>query len=171
MCGIVGYVGKRDVTPVVIEGLHRLEYRGYDSAGLAVISRGRLQITKTAGRVQDLRDKLAARQAGTTTTSSATSASNKPTIGIGHTRWATHGEPNETNAHPHTDAHNRIAVVHNGIIENAEFLRDQLQANGVEFTSDTDTEALAHMIAAELQGRRFRAEDLSERQLRRIVYG
>ncbi|HEY5395313.1 MAG TPA: glutamine--fructose-6-phosphate transaminase (isomerizing) [Trebonia sp.] len=141
MCGIVGYVGKRDVTPVLIEGLHRLEYRGYDSAGLAVISRGRLQVTKTAGRVQDLRDKLAARQNATTP---------KSTIGLGHTRWATHGEPNETNAHPHTDAHNRIAVVHNGIIENAEFLRDQLQASGVKLVSDTDTEALAHMIAAEL---------------------
>jgi len=141
VCGIVGYVGKRDVTPVLIEGLHRLEYRGYDSAGLAVISRGRLQVTKTAGRVQDLRDKLAARQNATTP---------KSTIGLGHTRWATHGEPNETNAHPHTDAHNRIAVVHNGIIENAEFLRDQLQASGVKLVSDTDTEALAHMIAAEL---------------------
>jgi glutamine---fructose-6-phosphate transaminase (isomerizing) len=143
VCGIVGYVGKRDVTPVLIEGLHRLEYRGYDSAGLAVISRGRLQITKTAGRVQDLRDKLAARQ------NTGASAA-KATIGLGHTRWATHGEPNETNAHPHTDAGHRIAVVHNGIIENAEQLRDQLQATGVHFTSDTDTEALAHMIAAEL---------------------
>jgi glucosamine--fructose-6-phosphate aminotransferase (isomerizing) len=140
VCGIVGYVGKRDVTPVLIEGLHRLEYRGYDSAGLAVISRGRLQVTKTAGRVQDLRDKLAAKPAASTNT----------TIGLGHTRWATHGEPNETNAHPHTDAGNRIAVVHNGIIENAELLRDQLQANGVKLVSDTDTEALAHMIAAEL---------------------
>ena len=149
MCGIVGYVGKRDVTPVLIEGLHRLEYRGYDSAGLAVISRGRLQVTKTAGRVQDLRDKLAARQNASTSAGASTSAP-KSTIGLGHTRWATHGEPNETNAHPHTDAHNRIAVVHNGIIENAEFLRDQLQASGVKLVSDTDTEALAHMIAAEL---------------------
>jgi glutamine---fructose-6-phosphate transaminase (isomerizing) len=130
VCGIVGYVGKRDAMPVLIEGLHRLEYRGYDSAGLAVISRGRLQITKTSGRVQDLRDKLAAK----TGPSAA-----KPTIGIGHTRWATHGEPNETNAHPHTDTANRIAVVHNGIIENAEFLRDQLQSNGVHLASDTDT--------------------------------
>ena len=152
MCGIVGYVGKRDVTPVLIEGLHRLEYRGYDSAGLAVISRGRLQITKTAGRVQDLRDKLAARQSTSTSASTATSATSTPkaTTGIGHTRWATHGEPNETNAHPHTDAANRIAVVHNGIIENAEQLRDQLQASGVKLVSDTDTEALAHMIAAEI---------------------
>ena len=141
MCGIVGYVGKRDATPVLIEGLHRLEYRGYDSAGLAVISRGRLQITKTSGRVQDLRDKLAAKT-GTSTS--------KATIGIGHTRWATHGEPNETNAHPHTDTANRIAVVHNGIIENAELLRDQLQSSGVHLATETDTEALAHMIAAEL---------------------
>ena len=137
MCGIVGYVGKRDATPVLVEGLHRLEYRGYDSAGLAVIHRGRLQVTKTAGRVQDLRDKLSERPT-------------KATIGVGHTRWATHGEPNETNAHPHTDTAGRIAVVHNGIIENAEQLRDQLQASGVTLASDTDTEALAHMIAAEL---------------------
>ena len=136
MCGIVGYVGKRDATPVLVEGLHRLEYRGYDSAGLAVVHRGRLQVTKTAGRVQDLRDKL--------------KTSTKAAIGIGHTRWATHGEPNETNAHPHTDTAGRIAVVHNGIIENAEHLREQLQGNGVTLASDTDTEALAHMIAAEL---------------------
>jgi glutamine---fructose-6-phosphate transaminase (isomerizing) len=174
VCGIVGYVGKRDVTPVLIEGLHRLEYRGYDSAGLAVISRGRLQITKTAGRVQDLRDKLAARQAGSTSTSSTTSSNNKPTTGIGHTRWATHGEPNETNAHPHTDAHNRIAVVHNGIIENAEQLRDQLQASGVHFSSDTDTEALAHMIAGELAADESATlEDAVIRTLKRVegAYG
>jgi glutamine---fructose-6-phosphate transaminase (isomerizing) len=137
MCGIVGYVGKRDATPVIVEGLHRLEYRGYDSAGLAVVHRGRLQVTKTAGRVQDLRDKLDAKQT-------------KATIGIGHTRWATHGEPNDVNAHPHTDAHHRVAVVHNGIIENAEALRAQLTAEGVKFVTDTDTEALAHMVAAEL---------------------
>jgi glucosamine--fructose-6-phosphate aminotransferase (isomerizing) len=137
MCGIVGYIGKRDATPVLVEGLHRLEYRGYDSAGLAVVHRGRLQVTKTAGRVQDLRDKLDAKQT-------------KSTIGIGHTRWATHGEPNDVNAHPHTDTLHRIAVVHNGIIENAETLRAQLTAQGVKFTTDTDTEALAHMVAAEL---------------------
>src|SRR6202034_313867 len=133
MCGIVGYIGKRDATPVLVEGLHRLEYRGYDSAGLAIVHRGRLQVTKTAGRVQDLRDKLEAKPA-------------KATIGIGHTRWATHGEPNETNAHPHTDAQHRIAVVHNGIIENAEQLRDQLTSSGVKLVSDTDTEVLPHMI-------------------------
>ncbi|HLK02436.1 MAG TPA: glutamine--fructose-6-phosphate transaminase (isomerizing) [Streptosporangiaceae bacterium] len=136
MCGIVGYIGRRDATPVLLEGLRSLEYRGYDSAGLAVISRNRLQITKTAGRVQDLRDRLNGRSA------------TKATVGIGHTRWATHGEPNETNAHPHTDAAGRIAVVHNGIIENAEELRDQLSRGGTELRSETDTEALAHLIAA-----------------------
>jgi glucosamine--fructose-6-phosphate aminotransferase (isomerizing) len=137
MCGIVGYIGKRDATPVLVEGLHRLEYRGYDSAGLAVIHRGKLQLTKTAGRVQDLRDKLDAKH-------------NKATVGIGHTRWATHGEPNDTNAHPHTDAGHRIAVVHNGIIENAEALRAQLTDEGVKFVTETDTECLAHMVTAEL---------------------
>src|ERR1700722_18766009 len=137
MCGIVGYIGKRDATPVLVEGLHRLEYRGYDSAGLAVLHRGRLQVTKTAGRVQDLRDRLDGKQT-------------KATIGIGHTRWATHGEPNDVNAHPHTDAQHRIAVVHNGIIENADTLRAQLTTQGVTFVPDTDTEALAHMVGAEL---------------------
>jgi len=174
VCGIVGYVGKRDVTPVLIEGLHRLEYRGYDSAGLAVISRGRLQVTKTAGRVQDLRDKLPAKQTASASASGSPGAASKPTIGIGHTRWATHGEPNETNAHPHTDTANRIAVVHNGIIENAETLRDQLQAAGVTLVSDTDTEALAHMIAAELAaGETATLEDAVVRALKRVegAYG
>jgi glucosamine--fructose-6-phosphate aminotransferase (isomerizing) len=154
-------VGKRDATPVLIEGLHRLEYRGYDSAGLAVMHRGRLRVTKTAGRVQDLRDKLSGQTA-------------KSTIGIGHTRWATHGEPNETNAHPHTDTAARVAIVHNGIIENAEQLRDQLQASGVRLVTDTDTEALAHMIAAELAEREdVTLEDAVIRTLHRVegAYG
>jgi glucosamine--fructose-6-phosphate aminotransferase (isomerizing) len=138
VCGIVGYIGRRDAVPVLLEGLRSLEYRGYDSAGLAVIHRNKLQITKTAGRVQDLRDRVNDRT--------------KATIGIGHTRWATHGEPNDTNAHPHTDTDGRIAVVHNGIIENAEQLRDALSDRGVKLASDTDTEALAHMIAAEAIG-------------------
>jgi glucosamine--fructose-6-phosphate aminotransferase (isomerizing) len=138
VCGIVGYIGRRDAIPVLLEGLRSLEYRGYDSAGLAVIHRNKLQVTKTAGRVQDLRDQVSDRT--------------KATIGIGHTRWATHGEPNDTNAHPHTDTAGRIAVVHNGIIENAEQLRDALSGRGVKLVSDTDTEALAHMIAAEAVG-------------------
>jgi glutamine---fructose-6-phosphate transaminase (isomerizing) len=135
VCGIVGYIGRREAIPVLLEGLRSLEYRGYDSAGLAVIHRNRLQVTKTAGRVQDLRDRVSDRT--------------RSTVGIGHTRWATHGEPNEVNAHPHTDTEGRIAVVHNGIIENAEQLRDALTARGVKLASDTDTEALAHMIATE----------------------
>jgi glutamine---fructose-6-phosphate transaminase (isomerizing) len=135
VCGIVGYIGRREAVPVLLEGLRSLEYRGYDSAGLAVIYRNKLQITKTAGRVQDLRGRVGDRV--------------KATVGIGHTRWATHGEPSDVNAHPHTDAAGRIAVVHNGIIENAEQLRDALVHRGVALVSDTDTEALAHMIAAE----------------------
>jgi glucosamine--fructose-6-phosphate aminotransferase (isomerizing) len=137
VCGIVGYIGRRDAIPVLLEGLRSLEYRGYDSAGLAVIRRNRLHITKTAGRVADLRDRV--------------DGSARGTVGIGHTRWATHGEPNDVNAHPHTDAAGRIAVVHNGIIENAEQLRDALADRGVKLVSDTDTEALAHMIAAEAE--------------------
>jgi glucosamine--fructose-6-phosphate aminotransferase (isomerizing) len=160
MCGIVGYIGRQDATPILLEGLRSLEYRGYDSAGLAVVHRNKIQVTRTAGRVQDLRDKLNGRT-GT-----------KGTIGIGHTRWATHGEPNEINAHPHTDTAGRIAVVHNGIIENAEQLRDQLTGQGVTLVSDTDTEALAHLIAAEsTEG--VTLEDAVRRALRHVegTYG
>jgi glutamine---fructose-6-phosphate transaminase (isomerizing) len=158
VCGIVGYIGRRDAVPVLLEGLRSLEYRGYDSAGLAVIHRNRLQVTKTAGRVQDLRDRVSDRT--------------RATIGIGHTRWATHGEPNEVNAHPHTDAEGRIALVHNGIIENAEQLRDALSTRGVKLVSDTDTEALAHMIAAEV-ATGISLEDAVRRTLRHVegTYG
>jgi glutamine---fructose-6-phosphate transaminase (isomerizing) len=158
MCGIVGYIGRREAVPVLLEGLHRLEYRGYDSAGLAVVYRGRLQVTKTAGRVQDLRDRVNDR--------------GRATVGIGHTRWATHGEPTEINAHPHMDADGNIAVVHNGIIENAEQLRDQLTAAGVPLVSDTDTEALAHLIAGEARDGGS-LEDAVRRALRRVegTYG
>jgi glutamine---fructose-6-phosphate transaminase (isomerizing) len=158
VCGIVGYIGRRDAIPVLLEGLRSLEYRGYDSAGLAVIYRNKLQITKTAGRVQDLRDRVNDRA--------------KATIGIGHTRWATHGEPNDVNAHPHTDAAGRIAIVHNGIIENAEQLRDALANRGVKLVSDTDTEALAHMIAAEATDG-VSLEDAVRRVLRHVegTYG
>ncbi len=161
MCGIVGYIGRRDAVPVLLEGLRSLEYRGYDSAGLAVIHRNKLQVTKTAGRVQDLRERVSDRT--------------RATVGIGHTRWATHGEPNDVNAHPHTDTQGRIAVVHNGIIENAEQLRDALTARGVTLVSDTDTEALAHLIAAEVDETAGPAglEDAVRRVLRRVegTYG
>ncbi len=158
MCGIVGYIGRRDAIPVLLEGLRSLEYRGYDSAGLAVIYRNKLQVTKTAGRVQALRDRVSDRT--------------KATVGIGHTRWATHGEPTDINAHPHTDSAGRIAVVHNGIIENAEQLRDALTNRGVTLVSDTDTEALAHMIAAEATGE-VSLEDAVRRVLRHVegTYG
>jgi glucosamine--fructose-6-phosphate aminotransferase (isomerizing) len=156
MCGIVGYVGAQDATPILIEGLGRLEYRGYDSAGLAVTARGALKVRKVSGRVADLAADLPARFKGSP--------------GIGHTRWATHGEPTQENAHPHTDTAGRIAVVHNGIIENADELRAKLAADGVEFRSQTDTEAVAHLIAAALAAG---AEDLEQavRQALRQVVG
>ncbi len=159
MCGIVGYIGRREAMPVLLEGLHRLEYRGYDSAGVAVVYRGKLQVTKTAGRVQDLRDRVNDKV--------------KSHIGVGHTRWATHGEPNEINAHPHLDAEGHIAVVHNGIIENAEQLRAQLTAAGVTLVSDTDTEALAHLVAGELHTGGGSLEDAVCRALSRVegTYG
>jgi glucosamine--fructose-6-phosphate aminotransferase (isomerizing) len=138
MCGIVGYIGKRDAAPILIEGLHRLEYRGYDSAGVAVARGGELRLVKCRGRVRELGQLLPERFKGSP--------------GIAHTRWATHGEPSDRNAHPHCDAANRIAVVHNGIIENAAALRARLSAEGVTFRSETDTEVLAHLIAAMPEG-------------------
>jgi len=139
MCGIVGYIGKRDMVPILIGGLHRLEYRGYDSAGLAGLNRGRLATVKTVGRLSELKSRLHAAEfdAG---------------IGIGHTRWATHGEPSEVNAHPHTDASGKIAVVHNGIIENYESLKTWLKGRGHHFRSGTDTEVLAHLIGVFYEG-------------------
>ncbi|WP_458687252.1 glutamine--fructose-6-phosphate transaminase (isomerizing) [Nocardia tengchongensis] len=161
MCGIVGYIGHREAVPVLLEGLHRLEYRGYDSAGLAVPHRGRLRITKTQGRVQDLRNRV-----------DAEAARLRGNVGIAHTRWATHGEPSDANAHPHTDGSGRIAVVHNGIVENAEVLRAALTADGVEFVSDTDTEAIAHLVAAALEGSET-LEDAVRTAMRRVegTYG
>ncbi len=133
MCGIVGCVGYRDSVPMVLDGLARLEYRGYDSAGMAVLDDGRLRIHKVKGKINELR--------ATTPTDFAGQ------VGIGHTRWATHGVPNEVNAHPHTDPTGRIAVVHNGIIDNAQVIKDSLLAQGYVFRSDTDSEVLAHLIA------------------------
>jgi glucosamine--fructose-6-phosphate aminotransferase (isomerizing) len=133
MCGIVGYIGPRQAAGLLLEGLRRLEYRGYDSAGIAVVNGRGLKIMKAAGKLSVLEGEL---------------TDNMPsgTIGIGHTRWATHGAPTTTNAHPHTDQSGRIAVIHNGIIENAGSIRKALEQRGHTFKSDTDTEVLAHLV-------------------------
>ncbi|MGZ6752084.1 MAG: glutamine--fructose-6-phosphate transaminase (isomerizing) [Nocardioides sp.] len=133
MCGIVGYIGGQQAAPLLLEGLGRLEHRGYDSAGVAVLGTSGVRVAKRAGRVRDLAEELPRRFAGK--------------VGIGHTRWATHGPANDLNAHPHTDEDGRVAVVHNGIIDNAAALRHQLTEAGVELASDTDTEVLAHLVA------------------------
>ena len=139
MCGIVGYVGSRQALDVVLEGLRRLEYRGYDSSGVAVLD-GELVVEKRAGRIENLDKAIAADHPGGITGST----------GIGHTRWATHGPPTDRNAHPHLDGANAVAVIHNGIIENFAPLRAELEAAGVELRSETDTEVVAHLVAAEL---------------------
>lgn len=132
MCGIIGYVGSRPALPILYEGLRRLEYRGYDSAGIALVEPGRISISKSAGRLSVLEQNL--------------DFSAMQTAGLGHTRWATHGAPTDINAHPHTDSTGRIAVIHNGMIENDRALRTFLQRQGVTFRSETDTEVLAELI-------------------------
>ena len=139
MCGIVGYTGIEPVKDILIEGLKRLEYRGYDSAGVAIENDGELEVVHCVGKVGELADKVADR-------------SMPGTCGIGHTRWATHGRPSEKNAHPHTSCDGRIAVVHNGIIENFAELRESLMAKGHVFTSETDTEVLAHLVEDAYEG-------------------
>ncbi|MDA8698234.1 glutamine--fructose-6-phosphate transaminase (isomerizing), partial [Rhodopirellula sp.] len=133
MCGIVGYVGAENSAPFLLQGLERLEYRGYDSSGLAVVSPLGVDLRRSVGRVQGLKDKLA--------TSPIDSK-----IGIAHTRWATHGRPSEENAHPHVDFSGRLALVHNGVIENHEPLREFLKGQGISFASETDSEVLCHLI-------------------------
>src|SRR5665811_1176511 len=134
MCGIVGYIGKRNSLPIIIEGLRRLEYRGYDSAGVSIINDDSIVLNyKKAGRVGDMNDNI-------------DKEIFQGSIGIGHTRWATHGVPNDVNAHPHMDCSGRIAVVHNGIIENYAELKRQLVSRGHIFRSETDTEVAAHLI-------------------------
>ena len=139
MCGIVGYVGPKQASPILIDGLRRMEYRGYDSAGVAVLNGGDIRIRKAAGKLSALVDKLR------TETPSGT-------VGIGHTRWATHGAPTTPNAHPHLDQKGRIAVIHNGIIENSAAIRKALEKRGHVFKSETDTEVLAHLIGAYYEG-------------------
>src|SRR5690606_21562764 len=139
MCGIVAYAGREQAAPILLEGLRRLEYRGYDSAGVAVAAGNRLTVRKSAGRLEQLQQLLDGQPAPGFT-------------GIGHTRWATHGPPAARNAHPHLDCRGQVAVVHNGIIENFASLREELAARGHRFASDTDTEVIAHLIEEYYQG-------------------
>ena len=134
MCGIVGYIGNRDATPILLEGLKKLEYRGYDSSGIAILSNGSIAIEKEPGKIQKLEQALEKN-------------SLSGTVGIAHTRWATHGSPNRENAHPHTDYHQRLAMIHNGIIENYQAIKTRLEANGYKFHTETDTEALVNLIS------------------------
>lgn len=138
MCGIVGYIGTQAASGILIEGLRKLEYRGYDSAGIATVWEGKLDRVRAKGKLQNLQDKLAGME-------------NPAQLGIGHTRWATHGKPEEYNAHPHSDSSDRIAVVQNGIIENYRELREELKEKGYEFLSDTDTEVVPNLIAESLK--------------------
>jgi glutamine---fructose-6-phosphate transaminase (isomerizing) len=139
MCGIIGYIGRKDASPILTEGLLRLQYRGYDSAGVAVLGQGALVVRKKTGSIDDGLAVLLRRQPAA------------GSLGIGHTRWATHGPPSDENSHPHLDQSGRIAVVHNGVIENCERLKEKLLAQGHTFRSDTDTEVLAHLVGSHYQ--------------------
>src|SRR3989449_4382894 len=136
MCGIVGYAGRRDALPILLDGLKRLEYRGYDSAGVAIVGSA-LQVVKDKGFIANLEAQL---------------PDLKGTTGFAHTRWATHGPPSKVNAHPHVDCHGKIALAHNGIIENFASLREKLEARGHTFVSQTDTESLVHLIESYYDG-------------------
>ena len=134
MCGIVGYIGHRDAKDIIIKGLKRLEYRGYDSAGIALYDGSRVKVTKTKGKVADLESKITVEK------------NNKGTIGVGHTRWATHGSPSDLNSHPHYSNSGNLVIIHNGIIENYDSIKKELEIKGFSFKSDTDTEVLINLI-------------------------
>src|SRR5881394_3066189 len=139
MCGIIGYIGPKEVVPVLIDGLRRLEHRGYDSAGVAVVRNGSVDLRRSAGKLSNLEDVI-----GLDPISGD--------YGVGHTRWATHGRPTEENAHPHRDCTGKIVVVHNGIIENYLELKKELQAQDHHFQTETDTEIVAHLVEREMHG-------------------
>src|SRR5512136_1519316 len=139
MCGIVGYIGPRNAAQVILDGLRRLEYRGYDSAGIAVIQDGKIAIRRDVGKLSNLSNRLV-------------EAPIEGHIGIGHTRWATHGKPSERNAHPHADFSGQLVVVQNGVVENFRELRAELEAEGIAFQSETDTEVIAHLVGLHYQG-------------------
>ena len=152
MCGIAGYIGKNNAAAVILTMLKRLEYRGYDSAGIATINKANISIIKCKGRIRDLESLLHKRRSAAT-------------VGIGHTRWATHGKPSKINAHPHTDCSGKITVVHNGIIENFAELKQELQLDGCKFRSQTDTEVIVHLISKLYSGN---LEQAVRRAIKRI---
>src|SRR5436309_15971058 len=167
MCGIVGYVGRSEAAPILLDGLRRLEYRGYDSAGVAIVDGDKVETRKCAGRIAEL-GKLMAERPPT------------GTYGISHTRWATHGKPTDQNAHPHFDATGKLALVHNGVIENYQALKDELVRDGdTNFRSETDTEVLAHLIGklyddscastVDAPGKRARLFDAVRTALRQVI--
>src|SRR5580658_4215926 len=156
MCGIVGYVGKKPVVPIIVEGLRRLEYRGYDSAGIAVAGNGdKLQIRRAEGKLRNLEEAIRLSPLD-------------GSYGIGHTRWATHGRPTEENAHPHRDCSGDIVVVHNGIVENFLPLKEQLQREGHSFSTETDTEVIAHLVEKYFEGNLEAAVRCAVKQLRGV---
>ncbi|HIC85903.1 MAG TPA: glutamine--fructose-6-phosphate aminotransferase, partial [Desulfobacterales bacterium] len=139
MCGIVCYVGGKQARPILMDGLKQLEYRGYDSSGIAIQHNNQIHRFRAVGRILELEKKI-------------NSLSLSGTVGMAHTRWATHGEPSEINAHPHTDQEQKVFIVHNGIIENYHQLKKRLEKRGVKFSSETDTEVMAHLIAYYFEG-------------------
>jgi len=149
MCGIIGYIGRRNVADLLISGLRQLEYRGYDSAGLAVIDRDKISIVKAVGKVKNLQGRI--------DSAADKKAISKALCGIAHTRWATHGSPTESNAHPHLDQSSQIALVHNGIIENYASIKKHLEKIGHTFSSETDSEVLSHLIGEYYHGNLFNA--------------
>jgi glutamine---fructose-6-phosphate transaminase (isomerizing) len=156
MCGIVGYIGSKKVVPVIVEGLRKLEYRGYDSAGIAVVTQeGKLEIRRAPGKLRNLEEALQ-------------KAPTEGTYGIGHTRWATHGRPTEENAHPHRDCSGQIVVVHNGIVENYLELKEQLQSEGHKFVTETDTEIVAHLVEKNSQGGKVCLEEAVRQSLKEL---
>jgi glucosamine--fructose-6-phosphate aminotransferase (isomerizing) len=156
MCGIVGYIGTQAASEILLAGLEKLEYRGYDSAGLATISEGEITCIRAKGKLHSLREKLA-------------EIDSLAPIGIGHTRWATHGKPEEYNAHPHLDNSGRVAVVQNGIVENYRELRKELKAKGHKFVSDTDTEVIPHLIAEFLQEAKSKKQEEKDKKTEKIA--
>jgi glucosamine--fructose-6-phosphate aminotransferase (isomerizing) len=156
MCGIVGYIGNKDSLSILLQGLRNLEYRGYDSAGIALLNEGKLFIRRRAGKVEELAKSLDGRLR----------RPYRGDVALGHTRWATHGQPSEENAHPHTDCKGNLVVVHNGIIENYLSLKEELKKEGHKFKSETDTEVIAHLIEKYLGGNGL--EEATRKALKRI---